>query len=266
MVEEAIFVHGGDLPLLKRAIAKTLYGRKIEQSKISEMLNLSQPMVSNYCSSDARISHTIMELAGTIADTIINGSIPAFHTCVSFSDKRIEGKFYIAKKNEVNTDETNAIIDNLTEAFLLLKGNNVGRLLPKVKINIALAKEDAASPEDVAAFLNGLVVVDDKVSSINGIRFGKSKHLPSLLLYLKDNLDINAIMNIAYLPNIEKSRFSHSYLNRDFKLLETVKHVDILLHKGDFGIEPCAYILGKDAIDVAKKFLIFLEEVTNDRL
>ena len=178
MVEEAVFVQEDNSILLKKAIAKALYGKDIEQSKISEMLNLSQPMVSNYCSSDARIPHTIMELAGTIADTIMNGSIPAFYTCVSFSDKHIEGRFYIAKKNEVNTDETNAIIDNLTEAFLLLKGKDIGGLLPEVKVNIAMAKEDAASPEDVAAFLNGLVVVDDKVSSINVIRFGKSKHLP----------------------------------------------------------------------------------------
>ena len=39
------------------------------------------------------------------------------------------------------------------------------------------------------------------------------------------------------------------------------KNVDILLHKGDFGIEPCAYVLGKDAVDVIYKVIKISEEL-----
>ena len=48
MADEAIFVGGDDTVLLKKAIARILYSKGIDQSKISEILNLSQPMVSNY--------------------------------------------------------------------------------------------------------------------------------------------------------------------------------------------------------------------------
>ncbi len=58
-------------------------------------------------------------------------------------------------------------------------------LIPEVKINIAMAKENAKNSDDVAAFLNGLIIADDKITGYNGIRFGKSKHLSSLLIEFK---------------------------------------------------------------------------------
>lgn len=260
MVEEAIFVKWEDSVILKKAIAKTLYRRKVDQPKISEILKLSQPMVSNYCASNEKIPDNILNLAEKISDRILSGQTTKFHTCVSFSDKTVEGNFYIARKNEIMSDENNKIVDNLTEAFLLLKGRDIGKLLPEVKVNIAMAKENAESQDDIAAFLNGLVIADDKITGYNGIRFGRSKHLSSLLLYLMDNIDVNAIMNIAFISNIEKTKFIYGYLTKDFKLNKEKKNFDILLHKGDFGIEPCAYILGKNAIDVVNKVIKIKEE------
>jgi len=261
MVEKAILIKGDDSILLKKAIAKALYQRNIEQLKISDILKLSQPMVSNYCSSNDKIPNNILKLAGKISERIISGRNIKFHTCVSFSDKLYEGSFYIARKNEIISDENINIVNNLTEAFLLLNGMDIGSLLPEVKVNIAMAKEKAESSSDVAAFLNGLIVVDGIVTSINGIRFGTSKHLSSLLLYLRDAIDVNAIMNVAYIKELERTNFSYSYLAKDFKLQGNVKKVDILLHKGDFGIEPCAYILGKNAVDVVNKIIKIKEEI-----
>jgi predicted fused transcriptional regulator/phosphomethylpyrimidine kinase len=159
------------------------------------------------------------------------------------------------------SDENNKIVNNLTEAFLLLKGKNISGLIPEIKINIAMAKKDANSSDDIAAFLNGLIIADEKVTGYNGIRFGKSKHLSSLLLDLKEKIDINAIMNIAYVKNLENTGFIIDNLTKDFKLGNDLKKVDILLHKGDFGIEPCAYVLGNDAIDVVNKVVKIKEEI-----
>jgi len=48
--------------------------------------------------------------------------------------------------------------------------------------------------------------------------------------------------------------------NHFFQLKEPGKDFDILIHKGDFGIEPCAYLLGKDAVDVTNKLLNLVGE------
>jgi len=261
MVEEVYLINSDDTVLLKKAIAKRMYTKNIDQSKISKILKLSQPMVSNYCSETNKIPKNILNFAEKISDKIIDGNSSTFHTCISFDNKSIEGRFYLAKKNEIITDENVKIVDNLNNAFLLLKDQNLSGLLPEIKINIAMTKDNAESSEDVASFLNGLIIADEKVTGINGIRFGKSRHLSSLLLYIKDKLDVNAIMNIAYSEYIKKSGFRYSSLTKDFKLIDNRKNIDILLHKGDFGIEPCAYILGKDAVDVANKIIRIKEEI-----
>jgi predicted fused transcriptional regulator/phosphomethylpyrimidine kinase len=68
-------------------------------------------------------------------------------------------------------------------------------------------------------------------------------------------------MNIAYIKDIKKTNFNFDNLTDDFKLCNRNKNVDILLHRGDFGIEPCAYVIGKDAVDVVKKILKIRDEL-----
>jgi predicted fused transcriptional regulator/phosphomethylpyrimidine kinase len=261
MVEEAILVKSEDTILLKKAMAMNLYSKKIEQSRISKILNITQPMVSNYLNSNEKISENINELAEKISKKIINGDTTNFFTCITFSNNFLVGRYYIADKNEIISDENKNIINNLIEAFLILKGRDISGLIPEVKINIAMTKQNASNTDNVAAFLNGLIIADDKVTNNNGIRFGKSKHLSSLLIYLKKNININAIMNVAFVKNVEKTSFSFSFLSKDFKFIDKKKNVDILLHEGDFGIEPCAYILGKNAVDVANKVIKLSEEL-----
>ena len=262
MVEEAIFISSEETILLKKALAKTLYNTGIEQAKISEILEISQPMVSNYLNSEEKISKKFLDLAKKISEKIANNVSVNFYTGVLFSDKKIEGDYFIADKNEIISDENNKLVDNLTEAFLKLKGKNIAGLIPKVKINIAIAKENADSSEDVAAFLNGLIIVDEKIVGYNGIRFGKSRHLSSLLLDLKDEMDINAIMNIAHIKNLKNTGLKIGHLTKNYKLKDDKKQVDVLVHDGDFGIEPCAYVLGKDAVDVVNKIIKIKEKMS----
>ena len=261
MAEEAYFLKYDDTIALKKSISKILYSKNIDQPKISQILKLSQPMVSNYCSSKEKIPNKIQKYAEEISKKILDGQNINLHTSVSFSEKKYEGPYFIAQKNELISQEKSNIVENLTKAFLILKGKNLDGLVPEVKINIAMAKENPTDPNDVAAFQNGLIIVDDAVSSNNGIRFGKSKHLSSLLLSLRKEIDVKSIMNVAYIKEIEKTSFNYDFLSKDFKLKNNGKIVDILLHKGDFGIEPCAYILGKDAVDVANKILKIKEEI-----
>lgn len=265
MADAAVIIGGDKAILFKKAIAITLYRKGIDQLEISKILNLSQPMVSNYCSSKDKLPKDLLDVAEKISEKIKNGKYPNFYTCVTFSEKDLKGTFYIADKNELISDENNKIVDNLTEAFLLLKGVNLGRLVPEVKINIAMSKFSPKNSDDVASFVNGLIVEDGKITGFNGIRFGRSKHLSSLLLGLKENLDIDAIMNIAYIQNAEKKNFNVSYLTKEYKLVDKRDQVDILLHKGDFGIEPCAYVLGKDAVDVSKKVLRLIDGLNNEK-
>lgn len=261
MADEVFLIDGEKTTYLKMAIARILYSENFDQLKISKILNLSQPMVSNYCNSSDKISDNITKIAYEIAEKIINKQYINFQTCITFLNKNFEGNFLIADKNEIITDENTKIIDNLRQAFYNLKDKNIGSFIPEVKINIAMSKNNASKSEDVASFLNGLIIFEDKVKGYNSINFGKSRHLSSLLIKLSKDLNINAIMNIAYIKELEKIRLNIGFLTKDYKLKNTNKNFDILIHKGDFGIEPCAYILGINAIEVTDKLLKIIKEV-----
>ncbi|MCK5283605.1 MAG: hypothetical protein KAK00_09455 [Nanoarchaeota archaeon] len=260
MGEEIIILSNGEYLLLKRAIAKILYKNNYEQSKISKILKLTQPRVSNYISSNIKIPKNIKGHAEKIIEKINNKHPVEFSTCITFSEKH--GNYFLADKNELISNEKQKIIDNLTDAFLLLKGKDITNLLPQIKMNIAMSTDNPKSRDEIASFSNGFIIMDNKISSTTGIKFGKSKHLSSLLTYLKsENSSINAIMNIKLDNKLLKSSFRYSYFTKNYKLKEKKKHIDILLHKGGFGIEPCAYIIGKDAIEAAKKVIKLIEEV-----
>ncbi len=261
MSKEAIIIEGDKTIELKKAISKILYNRKVPQSKISEILNLSQPMVSNYCKSKDKIPTELSEITKKISQKIIKGEPVNFHTCIIFSNEKLNNNFYIAEKNEIITDEITEILDNLKKAFFNLKEKNLNGLIPEVKLNIAMSKENPKNADDVASFLNGLIISDEKITGYNDIRFGKSKHLSSLLIDFSKNLNSKSIMNIAYNKKIEKTNLKIDFLTKSYEVKNSTKNPDILVHKGDFGIEPCAYIIGKDAADVSKKLLKILGEL-----
>ncbi len=260
MANEVFLVGRDETIQLKKALARILYDKCFDQSDISKMLNLSQPQVSNYCKSTDKIPKNIIDIAQEVSNKILKGDALNFQTCVSFSEKTIDGHFFLADKNEILTDENSKILDNLKQAFFNISDKNLDDFIPEVKINIAMSKNMPKGPGDVASFLNGLIIVDDKITGYNSIRFGRSKHLSSILLKHKSNIDFNAIMNIAYVTELEKAKLSVGFLTKDFEIKGSKKNYDLLIHKGDFGIEPCAYILGKDAVDVTDKLLKIVGE------
>ena len=256
MVSDLIILDNYDAILLKKVLAKNLYEEGLEQSKIASILNLTQPMVSNYISSKADISDNLKVYADKILTKIEDNTNLYFQTSISFN--RHYGEKYIADESEVLSEEKKEMIRDLTDAFYLLKGKDMGDLLPEVKINLALSKKNPNTLSDIASFLNGILMLDNRVSSINSIQFGKSKHLASLLLYLKSiNKNINAIMNLKFDTSVKDKGLSYSYLTSDYKVEDNCSF-DILHHKGDFGIEPCSYVLGNSAKEVATKVLSLL--------
>jgi len=235
-MSEGVFVlTNSELRLLKVALAKILY-KTTEQKEISDFLHITQPMVSNYIKSQEKISSKIQGIA---EEVIKKESPPKFSSIVSFEEIKT-GNYNIAETDEIITDNKNEIINDLKKAYELLKEKNIKEILPKIKINIAVK-----SGEDFGTFSSGFIIDNNHISMYSEIVFNKDKHLITLL----KKWGVGAVMNIAH----GKYDLKYSELDKDYNTLST--DVDVLLHKGDFGIEPCAYVIGKNAIDVAKKVI-----------
>ena len=66
MAIEAIHLKENDLKILKPILAQQLYKNDVDQNKISKLLNLSQPTVSNYLKESRQIPKNIEPLVKNI--------------------------------------------------------------------------------------------------------------------------------------------------------------------------------------------------------
>ena len=172
------------------------------------------------------------------------------------------------------TTEKEKILSNIKEALNIAKRfeEKVLKYIPEVRTNIVMAKENASSINDVAAFPGRITIVKNKLAVFSEPEFGASKFLSKVLLeIMKKNPKIKALTCIKYLENMEKSLvklgIKYTILSKPLRkdtiwILEEEfnGYEEVLIDKGGLGIEPVMYILGVNAIEVVKKAVKIISE------
>jgi predicted fused transcriptional regulator/phosphomethylpyrimidine kinase len=168
----------------------------------------------------------------------MNDEKPIFRSCILYEE--IEGDYLIAKEEELLNDAKKQVLTNMNKAYAILREARIASLVPHVKVNLAMSTTFARSVLDVCAFSSGISFADGKASSASGMEFGKSKHLAPFLLYIKSvHPQINSVMNLRLNQKLFSSKMRIEELSFGLQLTSK-KEADILIHRGDFGIEPCA--------------------------
>jgi len=155
----------------------------------------------------------------------------------------------------------NMVLHAMERAIKLLVGENIARLIPEVRTNLAMCVQAPSGPHDVASIPGRLIVVRGNVMSPTAPEFNASRHTTNLLLRINElQPDIRSIMNISYNDEVlgacRALNFKEKLLFRkDGKLIidSLDPDVDFLIDKGAFGIEPCIYLVGRDALGVSNK-------------
>lgn len=137
--------------------------------------------------------------------------------------------------------------------------------IPHVGSNLAQARPGAQDLWDVAALPGRIDVVGQSPQATTEPRFGASRHVATVVLAVMDaDATHRAALNIAYRSelhdHVEAAGFQALGFQADYEarrqaVADTVAdHVaahdrlpEVLYHEGAFGIEPVAYILGRDA-------------------
>jgi len=256
-LEEEIF------PKVHCNVVHSLSQEGIKQSIIAEKLGITQAMVSKYLLKEKESSKIIDRLSETTLNSIKNNlskeELTFNLTNASIKLMQSGDLCNICKKTN-NLEECNTcmnlgisnnkdIIDNLKQATAIIEKANPIELIPEVSMNIAMCKSDAKNKSEVASIPGRIVKINNKLKASNQPQFNSSNHLANLLLKHKSE-NINAIINIKYNKEIDKA-IKQANLNY------------IIIDKGSFGIEPSAYILGKDAIDVVNKAIKLQEVLRN---
>jgi len=174
----------------------------------------------------------------------------------------------------------NPIIKELRKVVTHIENTDFYRLTPEVGSNIAYAKPDAKTLEDVAALEGRIVKAKSRSVAVGDIAFGGSKHVATIVLAaMHFDREFRSAMNIKYakrtLAACEKLGFSISNFSRDDEPKEAkssmewgTRHAiekrgfvpDIIYDRGSVGKEPMIRILSKNPGEIFVKLRRILNE------
>jgi len=280
------------LPVLRYLISKNLTSEGMSQQKIAENLGITQAMVSKYLKSgdatlekfDERLKRRIESIASEITGMILRGASnreiseylcracfnlrEGAHLCTLCKEllRSSEDCDVCMKIRSAETlGERFEILEDLTRAIELLENSpEAVKLMPEVRMNIAMTSKSATSPEEVAAVPGRLIEVMGAIRAPMKPEFGASRHISRVLLEVLKRTGKRAICNIKFdervLRALEKLKMKYQFVERGQRteeiteLLEEVEEdVDCIIDPGGFGIEPVAYVLGDRATEVVEK-------------
>lgn len=262
-----VAVMGKILLDLRIRVTHHLVQNGFSQTDIARQLHISQAMVSKYLSQDPPESgkdfeDVAEELARMMIQEKNEQDIILFlcEACFRWREGGITCDRHGLKdctvcthlRNPRITHEKQRVIEKISDALLILQeDSSIIQMMPEVRMNVAMALEKCTTPMDVAAVPGRLIPVHGTVIAVSAPEFGASHHLASILISSRKK----AVINIRYSDAI------HEAINKSNLEISTSpgEPGDVLVDRGGFGIEPCAYVFGDDAVDAALRVQMIAE-------
>jgi predicted fused transcriptional regulator/phosphomethylpyrimidine kinase/predicted transcriptional regulator len=160
------------------------------------------------------------------------------------------------------------VLGELRGALAILKGvPGFGEIIPNVGSNLAYALPGAREIEQVAAVPGRIYEMHGQVKVPGPPEFGASKHVAEVVLAVSSlepvwRSAVNVVWRSEVLDACEALGWSPfemeaSYEGRRERIVSGLRGWEslpqIIFHRGDYGIEPITYVLGRTPMDVVRK-------------
>ena len=222
------------------------------QSNLGNALGVSQVMAGNYLHTLPKkysepIESNLQEASISLADILKTQEVSKWSLNIKVDEQLICIDFPFQ-------DDKEQILSQLTSVRRRLE-SGLPLLSPQVRVNIAIASNDALSKSDIAAIPGRLTPKGDKARPISSPKFGGSSHLSDLLLELRKlNPKISTIINLRWDPMIsealDKLDLKIVKLKRDDEDLVISRNVlksNAMIDEGGYGFEPSLYIFSSES-------------------
>lgn len=239
----------GVFPRVRAEAARGLVAQGWSQSKAAQALGVSQAMVSKYLSRPADDDAVVLRLAQDVLTQTRGESIPDTG-CTTL--------------RSLHDDAGNEAMADLLGAERLLMDEPPLHLLPQVGMNLARAMGDATTAAHILAYPARIVRDGRGLLAPRAPIPGGSNHLATCLLHLRATTPVTAMANVAGTPHVRDAALA---LGWDLRTLPAGSDVDarfaaavqpgtkVYHDPGALGIEPCLYVAGASAHDVAHDIL-----------
>ena len=227
------------------------------QSRLGKALGVSQVMAGNYLHTlptryKEPIESDLQDAAKSLAVILKEGDASSWKLTIEVDNHELNINFPVQGSRE----KTLVKIANMRKRLARV----IPLLSPQVRVNIAIATNEAAEISDIAAFPGRLTPIGGQARPLSSAQFGGSSHLSTLLLELrKFDSSISAIINLRWDSIISdilsKFEIVSAKLERNGENLSVNKlstEVEALIDEGGYGFEPSLYIFGQSHERVCK--------------
>ncbi len=164
------------------------------------------------------------------------------------------------------------VLKNVEEAVELVENNMAVELIPEVGCNIAMAISGAYSIHDVAAVSGRIVKLKGAVHAVGCVAFGASSHIARIALTaMQHDSSMKAAMNIRYseealaacsglglnIASFSREDEPQGVSTMEWGVTEAIKTEgrvpDVIYDTGGVGKEAMIRLLGRDAVEVARR-------------
>lgn len=286
------------VPTWRALLARTLAERGLSQMEIAAALGISQSAVSKHLQgklgADAALAAEPRMVATVerVARGLLDRSLSPFEALAEGAGlaRAFEDRGPICRIHEQEMPALQglgcdiclrashsallpqqAVLQDLRGALRMLEATpGLAALVPYVGTNVARALPDAKDVADVAAVPGRLFVMHGAVKVPAPPEFGVSRHLAEVLLAVVRaspstlaclNLTPHAtLLDAARARGLRVEALEPAFERAPGGLSLRAPIPDVFYHEGAFGIEPQAYLVGRDATSLALRVRELLAE------
>ncbi len=246
-------------PRVRAVAARQLVEAGWSQTRTSQALGVSQGMVSRYLGQEPDADVLVLRMAADLVQSLRHGGDTRSVWC----DLLTPGE-----------PEASEALQDLLAAEQRLLAHRPLAIVPQIGLNLARARVGASSADQVLSYPARIVAAGDRLISPAPPAFGASRHLAGWLLRLRaHDASFGAAASVRGGPDVAAAA---GHLGRPVEALRgDANDVDepvlaaaetaaaacpggglALVHDpGAFGIEPCLYVGGPDALGVVDALL-----------
>ena len=250
-------LNGNLLKELRGRTCRLLSKEGWTQSNLGNALGVSQVMAGNYLHTlptrySEPIESNLQEASLSLAEILKSEEVSKWSLNITANDQTFSINF-------PSQDNKERILNQISDMRRRLE-SIIPLLSPQVRVNIAIASNDATSSSDIAAFPGRLTPIGDKARPLSSPKFGGSSHLSDLLLELRNfDSSIQTIINLRWDPIVyealKKLNIKYIKLVRegdDLLITEKAVKSKAMIDEGGHGFEPSLYIFSSDSESVCQ--------------
>ncbi|WP_029552518.1 thiamine-phosphate synthase family protein [Saccharolobus solfataricus] len=281
------------IPSIRVLEAKRLRELHMSQTRIANLLGVSQPAVKQYLDEDENSYIKRLQNLGLARDEIEDFLDKLTQLLINGDPKQVMqyvSAFFLSNLSRLKFCKYHKMLDSeipvdcdickslykeneeeiMELALSMLQNESVAALIPEVLSNLAFAKVNAKKEEDVLAIPGRITKIRNLPIPASKPMWGGSKHLARVLLsVMKNHPSVRSVMNIKYDEKVEIALKEIGYKFKKVgpqndvgndRIAEAIASVfdegiDAIIHLGGTGIEANTYVFGRDPLDVVKKII-----------